>query len=370
MATDKRKLLTEIPNVGVYPDQETFNKLEPQRQKRDKELITDAVAETKSSRDKALENAHNALVDAFGPKVDPVEPDNESITGEDLDEIIKELEGASDIIKKLENTHNDDDMLKECRKRLDEARDPSVPPSDREKMYRDIHRKFWAYVQSLPEKKDTPPRPLTETDHAVRKFMTGKWQGKIPYLSHEGSTILSAIIAVSDGGYVFLGDSQLPENDRLVLREAVQTHFGSVGFPASFRVTLDEYKNFEFSFDKDSRKITLGNRVASVPPNESSPGGLDVKVERRGKEILIGNQIKLERSRIQNLVNQPDPTNNGANRGGFSPRQKVAGRNAYEIRSDVLEMALDWAKNSDNKKLDTDDVLEIAEAFYSFVEHK
>lgn len=364
MATEKRKLLSEVPNVGVYPDQETFNKLEPQRQKRDKELLTDAVSDTKSSRDKALENAHNALVDAFGPKVNSmiVEKlsDEDGVTEMDIDELIKELEGAPE----------DDDMVKECRKRLDEAKNPSVPTSEKEKMYRDIHRKFWAYVQSLPERKFPSDRPLTETDHAVKKFMTGKWKAGIKYLSHEGSIIVSALIAVADGDGAWVSFGQLPAADKELVISL--TNPNTTGFWAS----LDQYKNFECSSDKfgDRSKqthFTLGNRVASIPPNEASLTGADVKVERKGKDILIGDRIKLEKNRIQNLVNQPDPTNNGANRGqGFVARQKVAGRNAYEIRADVLEMALDWAKSSGEKKMNSDDVLEIAEAFYSFVEHK
>jgi len=362
-ADKKRTLLTETPTPSV-----------------NKDLLTDAIRDTKEQRAKAIENAHNALVDAFGPKLAAMASEKlaeatgakiagqivtkitteESISELDIDMLIKELEGAPE----------DDDMIKECRRRLNEAKDPSVPISEKERMYRDIHRKFWAYVQTLPNKTiPVDPKKLTESEQAEKKFRENK-SGPIQWISYEGSMIISALVAVSDdnGAWIYL--SQLPDADKEVVLKMTETSV------SGFRVLIDQYKNFECSAGHNDKGVpkfhfTLGNRVASIPPHEASRfGNVDVKVERKGKDILIGDRIKLEKGKIQNLVNPIDPTNNGANRGGFVPRQKVSGRNAYEIRADVLELAVDWAKTNGDKKMDTDDVLDIAEAFYSFVEHK
>lgn len=314
------------------------------------QLITDA-------RSNAIDNAHKALVDAFGPKLE------ERVTETDLNELIQELENAPE----------DDDMVKECRKRLNEAKDPSVPTNEKERMYRDIHRKFWAYVQSLPNRdwaKET--RKLTEADQAEKKFRENK-SGPIQWISYEGSMILCSLVSVTDDGNAFINMSQLPKEDQDIV-----FHMTGKKVLNGFRAAFDDYKNFDCyigdNVDKESSstRFTLGNRVASIPPHESSRfGNVDVKVERKGKDILIGDRIKIERNKLQNLASPTDPTNNGANRGlGFQPRQKVSGRNAYEIRADVLEMALDFAKTQGDKKLDSDDVLDIAEAFYGFVEHK
>ena len=52
-------------------------------------------------------------------------------------------------------------------------------------------------------------------------------------------------------------------------------------------------------------------------------------------------------------------------------RQAVSGRNAYEIRADVLQMAIDWTTdhNEWGKKTE-DDALALAKKFYQFVENR
>ncbi len=324
--------------------------------------ITDVPTETKSSRDNALGNTHQTLIDAVGPNpnsriLDKIST-SEGVTETDIDELIEELNKAPD----------DNDMIKECRQRLDEAKKSSVPMSEKERMYRDIHRKFWAYVQSLPIRKVAEVSASSETDKVIKKFLENRSE-PIQWISHEGSMILCSLIAISDGDGAWININQLPDEDKEIV-------FGFTKKPVTgFWADLDQYKNFECSIDSEEKgggsNFTLGNRIASIPPSEATGRPVDVKIEKKGKDIIIGNQIKLEKNRMQNLVHPTDPTNNGTNRGnGFVPRQKVAGRNAYEIRADVLEMALDWAKSNGDKKMDTDDVLDIAEAFYGFVEHK
>lgn len=365
----KRTLLTEIPTIGVYKDETSFQTLEGSRQQVSKSLLTDAINDAKDVRARALANAHDALVSAFGPKIEKVL--TEKLTEAPSTQYEKECIEAADIdslIEELEKENTDDDMLKECKKRLDEAKTSSVSTDEKEKMYRDIHRKFWAYVQSLPHRKIPSAPPISDSDSAVKKFMENK-SGNLKWISHEGSMIICSLIAVSDDGVSYINLSQLPEADRSIVRES-SGNWIKQGFLAK----LDEYKNFSCessaSEDRDV-KFTLGNRVSSIPPSESNRfGNVDVKVERKGKDILIGDRIKLEKERIQNLVSPVDSTNHGANRGGFQPRAKVAGRNAYEIRADILEMAIDWAKHAGKAGQDEDDVLTIADAFYSFVEHK
>jgi hypothetical protein len=318
-----------------------------------------------------VSDARPILTDAFGPKLNSriVEKvsSGDPISTTDLDELIAELENAPD----------DDAMIQECRKRLNEAKDPSVPTNEKERMYRDIHRKFGAYAKSL-HRPIEPERPLTDTDRAVKNFLTNR-PTAIQWISHEGSMILCSLVSVSENGKTRISMTQLPEGDRLILKQSYEAAGGrdrdveSKSFLASF----DEYKNFNIEFHTSSPTFyfTIGNRVASIPPDEASRFGNagGVNVERKGKDIVIGDRIKLEKNRIQNLVNPTDPTNNGANRGGTPPRPKVSGRNAYEIRQDIIENAIDIIRLSNNAKGTneiTDDVLDIAERLYEFVEHK
>jgi len=59
----------------------------------------------------------------------------------------------------------------------------------------------------------------------------------------------------------------------------------------------------------------------------------------------------------------------------IQPPIKTVNKNAYEIRSDILSQALGWVQYTQNfKPINSapteDDVLEIAQKFYKFVENK
>lgn len=215
----------------------------------------------------------------------------------------------------------------------------------------------------------------SDTDAAVKKFLTNETP-ELLWTSHEGSLLLSALIGVSERGKVTITLGELPGGERQMVSNILEKLSG-VSWPMSkrFSVKFDQYKNFEISATNtttgEEMVFSLGNRVTSIPPNESSRfRNTDVKVEKKGKEILIGDRIKLEQDRIQSLAQTEQASGGQAPRGGFQPRQKVSGRNAYEIRADILEMALDWVKHSNKNNMTEEDVLEIAETFYRFVEHK
>ena len=56
------------------------------------------------------------------------------------------------------------------------------------------------------------------------------------------------------------------------------------------------------------------------------------------------------------------------------PPISKTGKNAYEIRADVLKMAIDWSSLEDGsksfRKPSEDEVLNLAKKFYAFVENK
>jgi hypothetical protein len=386
MATnnDKRNLLTETPSSGFNKDQ-----------------LTDALNDSKKTRTEALRNATQALQDAFGPKIDQLlkeKVEAPKCSGASW----KNLAGAGNVPAETVQTLSfddlekmlldlgielaDDDMVEECRKRLDETKNPDLPASEKDRMYKDIHRKFWAYVQSLPTRNIADNYKPSDTENAVRKFMTDAWQGGIQYISHEGSTIVSALIAVCDCSPAPVSLKQLPDGDRNIINELVYKLVGNRYDTKTFWVKFDDYKNFEFSMETDTQKtkeikknevhFTIGNRVSSIPPAETSRFGNDVKIERKGKDILIGDRIKLEKNKVQAAVQPSHEDHRPASRnGGFTPRQKVAGRNAYEIRQDLIENAIDVIKLSNSTKNSnsddiTDEILNVATRLYEFVENK
>ncbi len=88
-------------------------------------------------------------------------------------------------------------------------------------------------------------------------------------------------------------------------------------------------------------------------------------------ETFMSNlKIMAEESKIKEIPVDYRPLNQ---------RQSTTGRNAYEIRADVLQMAIDWASssiahNSNNpiitKSRSDDDLISLAKKFYSFVENR
>lgn len=213
------------------------------------------------------------------------------------------------------------------------------------------------------------PSIETDTDRAVRKFLTNK-SPNLKWLSHQGSLIVSSRIACASCPTI-LGDvipsHLLPLEDA----ELVGTEIGKYSI---YYVKLDENKNFHFSAPNGKIGCKFGNRVSSIPPQERSVTGTsEVKIEKCGTEILIGNKIKLDKSKIEQAVNGHDtsmPSASASPKSGSPSRTKVSGRNAYEIRADVLELAIDWIKHINRLNADETDVLDIAKAFYNFVENK
>ena len=97
--------------------------------------------------------------------------------------------------------------------------------------------------------------------------------------------------------------------------------------------------------------------------------GTDIPVETDGDKISVGGKIILKTKNIQKLLGQtPKEYVSPVDENESIPRRHpVSGRNAYEIRADVLQMAVEWAEGKCNK---TEEVLDITNKFYAFVEDK
>lgn len=120
--------------------------------------------------------------------------------------------------------------------------------------------------------------------------------------------------------------------------------------------------------------LTMFNSVAHPRPEDLKDMGAGVvPVEKDGDRIAVGGKILLNKKGIKKLIGV-EPLKRDAKRqepeeDACHRRQPVAGRNAYEIRADVLQMALDWAMRNDDNSSD-EDVVDLAKKFYQFVENK
>jgi hypothetical protein len=247
--------------------------------------------------------------------------------------------------------------------------------------YKSLRDAFGSKIGQMlkPECEVTDGLTPSVTDAAIKKFLTTENCG-LEWISHEGSMIISSLISVTDNGTASINFSQLPEGDRKIVNIVASKVSGRAINLSGFSAEMDEYKDFKCIArfpNYPTIEFALGNRVSSIPPSESSRFGntSEVKVERKGKDIVIGDRIKIEKNRIQNLVQPTDSTNNGSNRSGNQSKQKVVGRNAFEIRQDIIENAIEIMRMSNPKSSlniedMTDDILKISSKLYDFVENK
>lgn len=167
--------------------------------------------------------------------------------------------------------------------------------------------------------------------------------------------------------------------DQTLIKALVPSKF--LGDLDYFSVTFDDNKDFNMKFscrsESDPYLLTMFNSVAHPRPEDLKDMGAGVvPVEKDGDRIAVGGKILLNKKGIKRLIGV-EPLKRDAKRHEQEDeprptRQPVAGRNAYEIRADVLQMAVDWASRDGARKdySSPEDVVDLAKTFYQFVENK
>ena len=248
------------------------------------------------------------------------------------------------------------------------------PPSDNVnldpalKEIKEIRQKS---LENSKELLDAQGRRFEETKKLIENFRdkTAKYP---KYISHEGSTVLCVFISVKTPPKVNITD--LPLIDQQLIKTLVPEKY----FNSPFYVSFDKEKDFELTFytldDYEllyPYSLVMFNSVIHPRLEDISDG--QVKVENKGEKISVGG-IVLDKKGIQKMIGiEPTQKNNSSDLP--TRRQPVVGRNAYEIREDVLESAIDIVKlsNVSNKRnIDelSDEVLQVASKFYEFVENR
>jgi hypothetical protein len=173
----------------------------------------------------------------------------------------------------------------------------------------------------------------------------------------------------------------LPSVDQELIKSIIPPKF--VKELDYFEVEFDDDKDFNFKFnaeDGSHHEMIMFNSVAHPRPEDISNGQGEIRVDENGEKLVIGDKISITkmRNRFQRLAGinpelkskSPIAESNRKNidEDYLPVRQPVAGRNAYEIRADVLQMAVDFMKKKELSN--EDEVLIVAKKFYSFVENK
>lgn len=212
--------------------------------------------------------------------------------------------------------------------------------------------------EALEQKKKTSPKEV------VKKTITFP-----KHLSYEGSVVLCVMLSMNEVAHPLL--SNLPVADQTLIRSLIPKGI-SVNHN-TFEVRFDEHKDFIliFStspFDKEDVVLTMLNSVAHPRPEDLNGVGV-VPVEKDGDKIEVGGKIVLNRKGIERLIGVDNKPKSDSEEETIPRRQPVAGRNAFEIRSDVMQMALDYATHS-KSQFTPEEIVNVAKKFYAFVENK
>lgn len=283
-----------------------------------------------SAQQIALKNAKTALEEAFAPNA----PTIQGVTPSNLNSIIEEATGKK-----------------------------ATPPISK-------------VIAACNQSSETPAKKksIEESKKLIENFKD-KLTHYPKHLSYEGSVVLCVLLSLDDSNKVNLGG--LPQVDRdLILSQLPSDASAKIASNDMFlTVHFDDLKDFVLIYQEGADgetplKLSFFNTV--IHPQKL--GNNNVPVEQDGGQVKVGANLVFDKKRIQRLVGA---THEKAEEGEdetkeYTPRrQAVAGRNAYEIRSDVLQMAIDWTIERDEYgHKNENDVLTLAKKFYSFVEDK
>jgi len=295
-----------------------------------------------------LASAKAALKDAFGPKADEhtikvTSSPSPGLTPSDLNAIIKEVGGKSFVETAIADANVYNSSFEE------------VPESDVKKKNIADTKKL---MDNFREKVATYPK----------------------HLSYEGSVVLCVMISI--GNTIGITLDGLPKTDcdliipQLPSYSTDRVRSGEVSLSVEFDENKDfilKYENEEVMELKMIAPIKLHFFNAVIHPLKLTD--TSVLIEQDGEKVKVGNNLVLDRQRIQKLVGKELSSSVGnmlSEKDKEIPRrQVVSGRNAYEIRSDILTLATDFILRNNKYGQDSaEDVITLAKKFYSFVENK
>ena len=189
-------------------------------------------------------------------------------------------------------------------------------------------------------------------------------------LTYEGSVVLCVALSINEGNGINLNG--LPQVDREMILSQLPSNALSkmVSFnEAHLNVEFDNTKDFVLIYKlRDAPPLRL-NFFNTVIHPQNLPD-TNVPVEQDGGKVMVGNSLVLDQKRIQKLIGVVPPEKSHRDDDNELPRrQPVSGRNAFELRTDILTLAVDWVGRSQVQKTEGE-VMRVAKLFYSFVENR
>ena len=251
---------------------------------------------------------------------------------------------------------------------------PSTPP----KKPQNIQEVLDEANQHNPDYVSRKVQSLEETKKLLNTCRE-KMSNYPKYLSYEGSMVLCVMLSLSDKVSPHLYN--LPMVDQVTIKSLVPEK--AVKELDYFLIKFDENKDFiiEITYRvgkniEDVETITLNmfNSVAHPRSSDISSGGGAIAVEDDGNVVKVGGKIVVDKRTIRTILGVPTPsavTKNESEDEPIQKRQAVSGRNAFELRNDLIQMSMDLLfHNNRDVKISPEDVVKTARVLYTFVENK
>lgn len=200
------------------------------------------------------------------------------------------------------------------------------------------------------------------------------------YISYEGSMVLCVLISLNQSSNINLNG--LPESDRNIILAMLSENAEKkiTSKDSLLTVMFDESYDFVLHYwikktgaTKPENIINLFNTVIHSNPNDNPTQY--VPIENDGEKISLGGKITLDKKSMVEKIGIVPLKNKGVNNTiteediVTNRRQPTTGKNAFEIRSDILGYALEYIQDQ-KKTATTDEILYVAKKFYSFVENR
>lgn len=270
-------------------------------------------------------------------------------------------QGSQDPFKgdfRVTGSLNLDPLLKEARKLRDESQKKDV-----------IMKHTIPQVSSFVD--DNKKRKVVEESKKMIENFKENLSNYPKYLSYEGSMVICVMLSMNREVNVPL--ISLPRTDQTLIGQIVGNDYGLE--IKNIYVRFDKNKNF-ICFasypDKNDKKFELINTVAYPRPDDLkdvTQGTVAVE-EKEGTINVGGSTIVLDKKRLANLAQLPSRDDYAGKPFDSEPQSilKTTNKNAFELRTDILKMAVEWSLKRDMPS--EDDVLIVAKKFYSFVEDR
>ena len=216
---------------------------------------------------------------------------------------------------------------------------------------------------------------VEETKEMLKNFKE-KVANYPKYLTYEGSVVLCVMLSINESKNINLNGLPL-EDKTLILSLLPQLAVvGLANFDATLKVEFDSERDFVLTYTHKNDSSLILKFFNTVIHPKVGDDTKNVPIENEGETISLGSTLVLDKKRIQKLIGVDrfstlSPSVKSLDEEEIVPRrQPVSGRNAFELRTDLINMSMDLLFHNDKGNIPPEEVVKTAKVLYAFVENR